>query len=201
MKRRLLLVIVGSFLLGTLIGVGALMLNQGSSNKNRVITSGQALIGGPFELVGKDGKTVTDKDFRGRYMLVFFGFTHCPDICPAELQVMSAALDDLGDKADKVVPIFITVDPERDTPELVTAYVENFGPNFVGLTGSPEAIANAAKAYRVTYQKFQEEGAGDNYSVDHSALLYLMGPDGTFVTHFPYGTSPEKMAETLRRYL
>lgn len=201
MKRRLLLVIVGSFLLGTLIGVGALMLNQGSSNKNRVITSGQALIGGPFELVGKDGKTVTDKDFRGRYMLVFFGFTHCPDICPAELQVMSAALDELGDKADKVVPIFITVDPERDTPELVTAYVENFGPNFVGLTGSPEAIANAAKAYRVTYQKFQEEGAGDNYSVDHSALLYLMGPDGKFVTHFPYGTSPEKMADTLRRYL
>ncbi|WP_108681972.1 SCO family protein [Methyloceanibacter sp. wino2] len=202
MKRRLLLVIVGSFLLGSLIGVGALMLNQASPNKNRVITSGQALIGGPFELVGKDGKTVTDEDFRGRYMLVFFGFTHCPDICPAELQVMSAALDELGDKADKVVPIFITVDPERDTPELVTAYVENFGPNFVGLTGSPQAIAEAAKAYRVTYQKFQEEGAGDNnYSVDHSALLYLMGPDGKFVTHFPYGTSPEKMAETLRRYL
>jgi protein SCO1/2 len=201
MKRRLLLVIVGSFLLGSLIGVGALMLNQESPNKNRVITSGQALIGGPFELVGKDGKTVTDKDFRGRYMLVFFGFTHCPDICPAELQVMSAALDDLGDKADQVVPIFITVDPKRDTPQLVTAYVENFGPNFVGLTGSPEAVDKAAKAYRVTYQKFQEEGAGDNYSVDHSALVYLMGPDGKFVTHFPYGTSPEKMADTLRRYL
>jgi protein SCO1/2 len=201
MKRRLLIVIVGSFLLGSLIGVGALMLNQESPNKNRVITSGQALIGGPFELVGKDGKTVTDKDFRGRYMLVFFGFTHCPDICPAELQVMSAALDDLGDKADQVVPVFITVDPERDTPELVTAYVENFGPNFVGLTGSLEAVDKAAKAYRVTYQKFQEEGAGDNYSVDHSALVYLMGPDGKFVTHFPYGTSPEKMADTLRRYL
>jgi len=201
MKRRLLLVIVGSFLLGSLIGVGALMLNQESPNKNRVITSGQALIGGPFELVGKDGKTVTDKDFRGRYMLVFFGFTHCPDICPAELQVMSAALDDLGDKADQVVPVFITVDPERDTPELVTAYVENFGPNFVGLTGSLKAVDKAAKAYRVTYQKFQEEGAGDNYSVDHSALVYLMGPDGKFVTHFPYGTSPEKMADTLRRYL
>lgn len=201
MKRRLVLVIVGSFLLGSLIGVGALVLNQGPNSKNRVITSGQALIGGPFELVGKEGKTVTDRDFRGRYMLVFFGFTHCPDICPAELQVMSAALDDLGSKADQIVPIFITVDPERDTPELVSAYVENFGPNFVGLTGSPEAIDKAAKAYRVTYQKFQEEGAGDNYSVDHSALLYLMGPDGKFVTHFPYGTSPEKMAETLRRYL
>ncbi|MDJ0513204.1 MAG: SCO family protein [Methyloceanibacter sp.] len=201
MKRRLVLVIVGSFLLGSLIGVGALMLDRNTPSKNRVITSGQALIGGPFELVGKDGKTVTDKDFLGRHMLVFFGFTHCPDICPAELQIMSAALDNVGSKADQVVPVFITVDPERDTPELVTAYVENFRPDFVGLTGSPEAIAKAAKAYRVTYQKFQEEGAGENYSVDHSALVYLMGPDGKFVTHFPYGTSPEKMAETLRRYL
>ncbi|MGD8354485.1 MAG: SCO family protein [Methyloceanibacter sp.] len=201
MKRRLLVVILGSFLLGSLIGVAALTLDQGGPNKNRVITSGQALIGGPFELVGKDGDTVTDKDFLGRHMLVFFGFTHCPDICPAELQIMSAALDDLGSKADRVVPVFITVDPERDTPELITAYVENFGPSFVGLTGSPEAIAKAAKAYRVTYQKFEDETASDNYSVDHSALVYLMGPDGKFVTHFPYGTSPEKMAETLRRYL
>ena len=201
MKRQLVLVIVGSFLLGSLIGVGALMLDHNAPSKNRVITSGQALIGGPFELVGKDGKTVTDKDFLGRHMLVFFGFTHCPDICPAELQVMSAALDNVGSKADQVVPVFITVDPERDTPELMAAYVENFGPNFVGLTGSPEAIADAAKAYRVVYQKFQVEGAGDTYSIDHSALVYLMGPDGKFVTHFPYGTSPEKMAETLRRYL
>ena len=201
MKRRLFLVIVGSFLLGSLIGVGALILGQQTPNQNRVITSGQALIGGPFELIGKDGKTVTDNDFRGRYMLVFFGFTHCPDICPAELQVMSAALDDLGAQADRVVPVFITVDPERDTPELVSAYVANFGPNFVGLTGSPDAIAKAAKAYRVTYQKFQDENSGENYSVDHSALLYLMGPNGEFVTHFPYGTSPEKMAETLRRLL
>ena len=177
------------------------MLDQGGPNKNRVITSGQALIGGPFELVGEGGKTVTDKDFLGRHMLVFFGFTNCPDICPAELQIMSAALDYLASKADRVVPVFITVDPERDTPDLITAYVENFGPTFVGLTGSPEAIAKAAKAYRVTYQKFEDEGASDSYSVDHSALVYLMGPDGKFVTHFPYGTSPEKMAEKLRRYL
>ena len=201
MTRRLLLVVLGSFLLGSLIGVGALTLDQAGPNKNRVITSGQALIGGPFELVGKGGKTITDKDFRGRHMLVFFGFTHCPDICPAELQIMSAALDDLAEKADRIVPVFITVDPERDTSDVITAYVENFGPNFVGLTGSPEAIAEAAKAYRVTYQKFEDEGSSDSYSVDHSALVYLMGPDGKFVTHFPYGTSPEKMAETLRRYL
>jgi len=200
MRRPWLLVIVGGFLLGALIGVGAMILNT-DMHENRVVTSGKALIGGPFELVGKDGNTVTAKDFRGRYMLVFFGFTHCPDICPAELQVMSAALDDLGADAKKVVPVFITVDPERDTPDVVSAYVKNFGPNFVGLTGSPEQIAKVAKEYRVTYQKFQDESTGDNYSVDHSALVYLMGPDGEFVTHIPYGTPPDKMAETLRRYL
>jgi len=200
MRRPWLLVIVGGFLLGALIGVGAMILNT-DMHENRVVTSGKALIGGPFDLVGKDGNTVTDKDFRGRYMLVFFGFTHCPDICPAELQVMSAALDDLGADAKRVVPVFITVDPERDTPDVVSAYVKNFGPNFVGLTGSPEQIAKVAKEYRATYQKFQDESTGDNYSVDHSALVYLMGPDGEFVTHIPYGTPPDKMAETLRRYL
>ncbi len=200
MRRRWVLVIVGGFLLGSLIGMAALIFNTDMQQK-RVVTSGTALIGGPFELVGKDGKTVTDQDFRGRHMLVFFGFTHCPDICPAELQVMSAALDELGADADEVVPIFITLDPERDTPEAVSAYVANFGDNFVGLTGSPEQIAKAAKAYRVSYQKFQDESMGDNYSIDHSALVYLMGPDGKFVTHIPYGTPPDKMAETLRRYL
>ncbi len=199
MRRPLLLVILGGFVVGALLG--AVMLLNTDAQRTRVVTSGKALIGGPFELAGKDGKTVTDKDFRGRYMLVFFGFTHCPDICPAELQVMSAALEDLGADADKVVPIFITLDPERDTPEAVTAYVQNFGTNFVGLTGSPEAIEKAAKAYRVTYQKFQDESMGDDYSIDHSALVYLMGPDGAFVTHIPYGTPPKKMAETLRRYL
>lgn len=200
MRRPLVLVIVGGFLLGALIGLGALILD-GNTQHNRVVTSGKALIGGPFELIGAEGKTVTDKDFRGRYMLVFFGFTHCPDICPAELQVMSAALDDLGSDADRIVPIFITLDPERDTHAAVTNYVQNFGSNFVGLTGSPEAIAKAAKAYRVSYKKFQDESMGEDYSIDHSALLYLMGPDGQFVTYFPYGTPPEKMAETLRRYL
>ena len=200
MRRPWVLVIVGGFLLGALIGLGVMILDA-DTQKSRVVTSGKALIGGQFELIGKEGKTVTDKDFRGRYMLVFFGFTRCPDICPAELQVMSAALDDLGSDADKVVPIFITLDPERDTTDAVSNYVQNFGPNFVGLTGSPEAIAKAAKAYRVSYQKFQDESMGDNYSIDHSTLVYLMGPNGQYVTHIPYGTPPEKMAETLRRYL
>jgi protein SCO1/2 len=144
---------------------------------------------------------VTDQDFRGRHMLIFFGFTHCPDICPAELQVMAGALDQLGPKASKVVPIFITLDPERDTPEAVGAYVKNFGPSFVGLTGSVEAVTAAAKAYRVAFSKIQDEDGGENYSIDHSALAYLMGKDGEYITHIPYGTSVAQMVDILNRYL
>ena len=201
MRGRLLTVIVAGFLIGALGGAAALLLARGGPPK--VETSGKALIGGPFKLVDQTGKTVTDQDFRGRYMLVFFGFTHCPDICPAELQVMSESLESLGAKSDQVLPVFITLDPERDTPDVVGNYVKNFGPRFVGLTGSPEAIAEAAKAYRVTFSKFVPDGQEDNqnYTIDHVAIAYLMGPDGKYVEHFPYGTPAAKMTETLRRYL
>jgi protein SCO1/2 len=200
MRGRLLTIVIAGFLVGALGGAAALMLTEPAPRAN-VQTSGKALIGGPFTLTDQHGKTVTDRDFRGRYMLVFFGFTHCPDICPAELQVMSAALGELGPKAEKVVPIFITLDPERDTPEAVGAYVANFGPNFVGLTGSPEAIAEAAKAYRVAYSKFREDASKTGYSIDHSALVYFMGKDGQYIAHFAYGTPAAKMTETLRGYL
>jgi len=200
MRGRLLTVILAGFLIGALVGVGALLLTSGVSGPS-VETSGKALIGGPFTLTDQTGKTVTDQDFRGRYMLVFFGFTHCPDICPAELQVMSATLDDLGPKAAQVVPVFITLDPERDTQAVVGDYVKNFAPGFVGLTGSPEAIAEAAKAYRVAYSKFQEDKTTGDYSIDHSTLVYFMGLDGNYITHFAYGTPAAKMTETLRRYL
>lgn len=200
MRGRLLTVIVAGFLIGALGGAAALILTKAPSGPD-VTISGKALIGGPFTLVGKDGKPVTDQAFRGKYMLVFFGFTHCPDICPAELQVIAASLDELGPKANEIIPIFITLDPERDTPQIVSDYVMNFGPRFVGLSGSPEAIAEAAKAYRVSYSKFQEDPAKSDYSIDHSALVYLMGKDGEYVTHFAYGTPAAKMAETLRRYL
>ena len=158
MRGRFLTVIVAGFLIGALAGAAALIVTRAPTDPE-VATTGTALIGGPFTLVGRDGKTVTDRAFRGKYMLVFFGFTHCPDICPAELQVMAAALDELGPKANEIIPIFITLDPERDTPPVVADYVMNFSPRFVGLTGSPEQIAEAAKAYRVTYSKFQEDGA------------------------------------------
>jgi protein SCO1/2 len=198
MRRSLLIVILGGFLLGALVAL-ALIVNGPAGP--RVQTSGTALIGGPFTLTDQTGKTVTDRDFAGRYKLVFFGFTHCPDICPAELQVMQAALDALGDKADKVVPIFISLDPERDTPQVMGDYVKNFGPRFVGLTGSPESVAAAAKAYRVVYAKVDDKASANGYSVDHSALVYLMSPEGEYLTHFAYGTSAATMAETIRRYL
>jgi protein SCO1 len=198
-QRRHIVLIVACFLFGALLGAYALLLCPGPGS--RVESSGKALVGGPFALVDASGKTVTDQDFRGRYMLVFFGYTHCPDICPAELQVMAATLDQLGAKAKKVVPIFITLDPERDTPEAVGAYVKNFGPNIIGLTGSMDAVSAAAKAYRVAFSKFQDKNGGDNYTIDHSALAYLMGTDGEYITHIPYGTSVAQMVDTLNRYL
>lgn len=146
--------------------------------------SGKALVGGPFTLVDDTGKRVTDKDYRGRYMLVFFGFTSCPDICPAGLQLISAALDKLGPKADRVTPIFISVDPERDTPQKLATYVKNFNPHLVGLTGTPEEIAAVAKAYKVFYQKVANQSSPADYGMDHTSIIYLMDPDGEFVTHF-----------------
>lgn len=200
MRTRLIVFVIAGFLIGALAGAAILLLTTPQGGQP-VQSSGTALIGGPFSLVGTDGKPVTDRDFRGRYMLIFFGFTHCPDICPAELQVTAQALDQLGDKAKKVVPIFITLDPERDTPEAMANYVKSFGPNFVGLTGSPEAIAAAAKAYRVSYAKVENKNSPGDYSVEHSALVYLMDPEGRYVTHFSYGLSADQMAEKLGKLL
>jgi protein SCO1/2 len=200
MRARLISFIIAGFLIGALAGAAILLITTPHGGQP-VESSGTALVGGPFSLTDTQGKTVTDADFRGRYMLVFFGFTHCPDICPAELQVIAQALDKLGDKAKKVVPIFMTLDPERDTPEALAAYVKSFGPNFVGLTGSPEAIAAAAKAYRVAYAKVENRESPGDYSVDHSALVYLMDPEGRYVTHFSYGTSADEMAEKLGKIL
>jgi len=202
MRSRLLLIVLLGFLLGAL-GCAALLILVRGAPQPKVETSGKALIGGPFALIDQTGKQVTDKDFRGRYMLVFFGFTHCPDVCPAELQVMADALGQLGPKASEIVPVFITLDPERDTPEVVGAYLKNFGPNFVGLTGTPEAIAAAATAYHVAFSKFEYKGQDGKtaYSIDHSTLLYLMDKNGDYITHFSFGTPATKMTETLLRYL
>ncbi len=159
-------------------------------------------IGGPFTLVDQNGKTVTAADFRGRFMLVYFGYTYCPDVCPTTLTTMADALDLLDGDGENVVPVFITVDPERDTPEHLKMYVNYFHPRLVGLTGTSDMVAAAAKAYRVYYAKAHQEGAAeDDYLVDHLSFVFLMGPDGAFRAHFENGTGAEAMAERIREYL
>jgi len=160
---------------------------------------GQALVGGPFTLTDQNGKQVKNTDFAGHYMLVYFGYTFCPDVCPAELQVMSAALDAIGDAGKNIVPIFITIDPERDTPEVLKQYIANFNPRFVALTGSPQQIAAVAKEYRVYYEKAKGwQKAGNDYLMNHSSIVYLMGPDGKFVKHFTYTTDVVKFVKGLK---
>ncbi len=156
--------------------------------------SGEAEIGGAFTLTDQNGERVSDADFRGKYMLIYFGYTYCPDVCPTELQVMSAALDEIGPAAQKVQPLFITVDPERDTAAQLSDYMGNFHEAFLGLTGTPEEIAKAAKAYRVYYEKVEDSSSTVGYLMDHSSFVYLMGPDGKFIKVFSYGTSPDDMA-------
>jgi len=142
---------------------------------------GVALVGGPFHLTDQNGQVRTDADFRGQFLLVFFGYSHCPDTCPTTLQTITTAMDNLGSNAAKVTPMFITVDPDRDTPKVLKAYASNFTSRLVALTGSAEEIAAAAKEYRIYYKKV---GDGADYSMDHTALVYLMGPDGGYLGHF-----------------
>ena len=163
--------------------------------------SGIALVGGPFTLVDQDGRRVSEKDFLGKYMLVFFGYTYCPDVCPTELQVMSAALDQLGPEAERIQPVFVSIDPARDTPEVLKAYVGNFNPRLIGLTGTPEEIAAMAKAYRVFYAKAGNSSSNTDYLMDHSSIIYLMGPDGRFVKHMAYTTDAAKLATELQETL
>lgn len=165
------------------------------------VTTGKALVGGPFTLTDDTGKIVTDKDFRGRYMLVFFGYTSCPDICPAGLQLISAALENLGTKADRIAPIFVSIDPARDTPEKLAGYVKNFNPRFVGLTGTPEQIAAVAKAYKVYFKKVPNEAVPDEYGMDHTSIIYLMDPNGEFVSHFTPTTTVEELTPKLDKVL
>ena len=164
-------------------------------------TTGKALVGGPFALTDATGKRVTDQDYRGRYMLVFFGFTSCPDICPAGLQLMAAVLDKLGPKADRVAPIFISVDPERDTPQKLAEYVKNFNPRLVGLTGTPAEVTAVTKAYKVYFQKVPNNERPADYGMDHTSIIYLMDPNGEFVAHFTPSTTVDDMTAKLDKLI
>ncbi len=163
----------------------------------------EALFGGPFALTDHNGRAVTDETFRGRFALLYFGYTFCPDLCPTNLLTMAEALEALGpEQSGRVQPLFVTVDPERDGPAALKDYMAHFGPRFLALRGTPAQTRAVLKAWRVHRRKVQPEGGdADDYLVDHATLTFLMGPDGRFRTLFPHDTPADRMAATLRRYL
>ena len=187
-------------LLAALVAAGALwhLGDLRAHNTVESVPTGETVtLGGPFALTDQNGTIRTEKDYRGKYTLVFFGYTYCPDVCPTTLAVMSAALDKLGAQAERIVPLFITVDPKRDTPEKLKSYLASF-PRFVGLTGTVGDIAAVAKEYRVYYREHAAENGGE-YTVDHSGVVYLMDPGGAFIANYSLETSPEAMAADLAK--
>lgn len=159
---------------------------------------GNMPIGGSFTLTDHTGAVVRDADFRGRYMLIYFGYTFCPEICPTELQDISEALDLLGKDAEQIAPIFISVDPDRDSVEQMADYVPLFHKKLIGLTGTKAQVAAAAKAYRVYYAR---QGDGTDYEMDHSSIIYFMDPEGQYATHFAYGVDPERIAQKIKEVM
>lgn len=182
------------------IAAGALWHLAGQPpSTGEIAISGVAQVGGPFSLTDQDGRRRTDADFRGHWVLVYFGYTNCPDVCPTTLALMSEVLTQLGGGADRVIPIFVTLDPEHDRPKILKAYLASFDPRFVGLTGGSRAIAKVAKDYRVYSVK--RPLSGGEYGIDHSSVICLMGPDGRFVTAYQDSGSPETIAADMQRRL
>lgn len=177
--------------------IGGLLSHAG----DRVLglDEGTAAVGGPFLLVDQEGRPRTEKEFRGRFMLVYFGYTYCPDVCPTTLAVIEEALKKLGPAASRVRPVFVTVDPARDTPDVLKSYLSAFGPQFVGLTGNADAIKDIERKYSVYAAR--EPLSGGGYAMSHSNTIYLMGPNGKFVTYYEAQIGPEKLAAELRKNL
>lgn len=163
----------------------------------QTIVSGEIAVGGPYRLTDQDGRPRANTDFPGQYQLIYFGYTFCPDVCPTTLAVMAAALDKMGAEQNRIVPVFITIDPARDKPEILKKYLAAFGPRFVGLTGAPEEIARVEKEYRVFAKKEALPGGG--YSMNHSSVIYLVGPGGKLVSFYDGEASPDDLAKNLLR--
>ncbi|TQV76331.1 SCO family protein [Denitrobaculum tricleocarpae] len=196
--RAILIFGVGLVLM---LGAAAVwMTMKPATQTSSVTSSGEALIGGPFELVDQFGEARNDADFLGDYMLIYFGYTYCPDVCPTSLGIMTQAIDQLetkdAERAARIKPVFITVDPERDDVETMKVYAEHFHPNMVAMTGSTDQVASAARAYRVYYAKVDDDGSSD-YLMDHSSIFYLMGPDGKYVKHFTHNDDSTTIATAL----
>ncbi len=202
-KRLAILSLIG---LGLGIIIGFFEINQAPTRHDRSYADPSVkgvAIGGPFALADHHGNRVTDKSWPGQYLLLFFGFTHCPDVCPLNLSIITEALENVSDEiVAKVQPLMITIDPDRDTPNAMKDYMSLFYPKFIGLTGTQAEIKVATKAYRVYEQKVLLEAAGgnpeDNYTMNHSSFTYLMGPDGTLVDVFAHNTPPQEIVTALR---
>lgn len=197
MKRGLTISWVGALALIGVAGI-ALVLRQVPDRGTAMQPAAQARIGGAFALIDETGQQVSDRTYRGRWMLVFFGFTFCPDVCPTALNEVALTLRDLGPLAARIQPLFISVDPERDTPSQLAEYTDAFDSRIVGLTGTPAEIAAAARAYGAYYRKV---GGGDDYTMDHSAIIYVMNPEGRFVTSFNHMSGADRMVKALRPLL
>jgi protein SCO1/2 len=194
-----LLIVFSAFLAGLLVCLGGIYYLTARGPGAAPISIPTAQIGGPFRLTDQNGARVTDADLKGKTFLVFFGFTHCPDVCPTALYEISQIMEKLGKDADRTAALFITVDPERDTPESMKDYLASFDPHIRGLTGDAAALAAVAKAYRVYYKKVPLEG-GD-YTMDHTAIVYLMDKEGHFISPFNMKRTADVAAADLRKYL
>ncbi|MBL4613436.1 MAG: SCO family protein [Magnetovibrio sp.] len=198
--KRIVFVVIASLIVVAAATAGRFYLagNQASATQS----TGRVSIGGPFQLTDHTGKAVSDETYRGKYLLVYFGYTFCPDVCPTSLGIMGDALDLLTpEQLDKVVPIFISVDPDRDTSEVLADYVPNFHDKIIGLTGTQAQVKAAARAYKTFFAKVNADDPDGNYLMDHSSITYVMGPDGLYVAHFSHATPAEAMAKRLAELL
>ena len=191
-SRALAIRVIATLVVAAALGLAAFVLISPRGG------SRAGLIGGPFALQDGNGKTVSDQTLKGRPFLVYFGYTHCPDVCPTELAHISDILTKMGDKA--IPALFITVDPDRDTPKIMQDYVSSFNPAIVGLSGSPQAVEAAEKTFRVFARKGEKQPDGD-YSMDHSSVVYLMNKNGAFVEAFNVERQPEEAAKDLEKFL
>lgn len=209
-KRRAEIQLVIALLLGVLLAcvIVAWQLKKDRSRTHELrheaeqaqmaqLPPGTQKVGGPFTLLNHNGQIVTDANYHGKYLLVYFGYTYCPDVCPTGLQSIAHTMDQLKGDAKKVQPLYITIDPARDTPAKLKEYIASFHPNIVGLTGTATQIASVAKAYQVYYAKGEKVDDQD-YLMDHSSLVYLMGPDGKFIATFPDNVDPATLTRALR---
>jgi protein SCO1/2 len=191
---RFVIGMLGMLLAVLIVGAGVTMWLGGA-------TPGGLSIGGPFSLTDGDGKRVTDRDLRGKFVLVYFGYTFCPDVCPTTLNQVAEAMDRLGSRADRVQPVFITIDPGRDTPPVMRQYVASFGPRIMGLTGTEAEIATVAKEFRVYYAPHRTGDGPNDYTMDHSSVLYLLSPDGTFISPLRADAGAEQLTADLAKLL